>query len=438
MSWPPSIAVRAALAAALPIALLVSVIAVFHAASVARDNIRSAEGQLDAAIAEVDGRFLQSGDLPAAALEGSVADVVIVLREGVVESMAGPVVEPPPEVVAGARPASFQVGGDRYIGYRSLPGPPDDIEIVLAVPAPGPMAVLRTNLWRYLSGALGIIVLGGALVGYAVKRAMREVEELRNQVGGIEVGTEASHVTVPAGDDELTRLGITLNAMVDRIRASAEQLEGFAGDTAHELRNPLAAIRANLDLMEASSDLSIRRAASGRALAEVDRCKRLVDSLLVVATLERGDEGAQSLASANAGDVVIAAVEAVEQAHPTLAFDTTGLSSVSVRIEPAHLSIVVSNLLDNAARHTRSTVEVTSVIEGDRVVLAFADDGPGVPVQSRELIFERFRTGDEERHFGLGLPLARRLTERAGGWLAATDPKELGGARFVVDLPVGS
>lgn len=427
------------MAAAAPVALLIALAAIFHASSAAADNVLDAERRVEQGIRAVTDRYISGADLEAAALQPPAADSVLVVARGEIISSVGSLSTIPELLPVGELATMQLANGDRFVGYRSPPEPPDEVVIVLGEPAPGARAVLWNNLLGYLALGLLVLVAASALVGSAVKRALRRVESLREQVSGITVDRAVRPVEVPPGNDELTRLGQTLNAMVDRIGRSAAVLEGFAGDTAHELRNPLAAIRANLDAARRSPSADGRDAAIGRAIAEVERSARLVDSLLVVATLER-DRDNSAAESCSVAAVVIGVVESAEESHPTISFDTTDISNLTAAIDSTHLGLALGNLVDNAGRHAESTVRISASIgergSGAVAELTVEDDGPGIPPGSRASIFERFETGDDGRHFGLGLPLARRLVERVGGSVAAIEPSELGGARFVAQLPL--
>jgi signal transduction histidine kinase len=121
--------------------------------------------------------------------------------------------------------------------------------------------------------------------------------------------------------------------------------------------------------------------------------------------------------------------------------DTSGVGPVQVLGRADQLARAVGNLADNAARHARSTVAFTLATDGDgHAVLAVADDGPGIPPEDRDRVFERFTRLDPSRDartggIGLGLAIARDVVERHGGTIAV-DPGHTGGARLVISLPL--
>jgi signal transduction histidine kinase len=164
--------------------------------------------------------------------------------------------------------------------------------------------------------------------------------------------------------------------------------------------------------------------------------EHLVDDLLVLAT---ADEGVPVEASAVDLDAVVLE-EATRVRNATdRVVDTAGVSAGPVRANAGELRRVVRNLVDNACAHARSRVELRVGVVGDEVVLDVLDDGPGVPANDRELVFERFQRGDPARSrnargTGLGLAIARSLAERAHGTLELADDGP--GAHFRLTLPL--
>ena len=287
--------------------------------------------------------------------------------------------------------------------------------------------------------AVGVPLATAVLAGilwWAVGRALRPVEEIRRRVDAISGARLDRRVPEPAEPIEMARLARTMNAMLQRLQASAEEQRRFVADASHELRSPLARMRAELEVDVAHPESADPGATAASALAETVGLQRLVDDLLLLA---RGDAGALTPESVllDLDDVVAGCVR---RAAPGATVDATDVRPVQVRGDRAQLERLVDNLLDNAVRHARSRVTVAlGERSGGTAVLVVTDDGPGIAPEDRERVFERFTRLDEARSAGvggagLGLSIARDVAERHGGSLVA-EPAAAG-ARFVLTLPV--
>jgi signal transduction histidine kinase len=277
------------------------------------------------------------------------------------------------------------------------------------------------------------LLLGGlALVAWRVVGwTLRPVEELR--AGAEEISASHSgRLPVPEGDDEVHRLAVTLNRMLDRLEHARVRQRVFVADAAHELRSPIASLRTQLDVADHLGEPP----PAGDLRAEVDRLARLVDDLLLLARADEGDptlrrqepvELAGLLAEAAAGSAG-ARVPVVPPAGGPLW--TYG--------DPVALRRVVDNLISNACRHaaSRVTLEVRRV--GQRVLVTVADDGPGIPAADRERVFDRFTRLDDARArdeggTGLGLAIVRELVRLHGGGVHLADAGP--GLRVTLNLP---
>jgi signal transduction histidine kinase len=280
-------------------------------------------------------------------------------------------------------------------------------------------------------------VLAG-VVWMAVGRALRPVEHMRARVESISASRLDQRVPEPATPREIARLARTMNAMLGRLQRSAEQQRQFVADASHELRSPLARMRAELEVDAAHPESADPAATATSVLAETVGMQRMVDDLLLLA---RGDAGAPAPLGTEPVDLddVVGTVVAGLRRTGERRIDTRDVLPVQVRGDRGQLERLVGNLLDNAVRHARDQVVVTLAPRAGGAELTVADDGPGVPDDERERVFERFTRLDEARTAGaggagLGLAIARGIAERHGGGLtlAANAP----GARFVLSLPV--
>jgi signal transduction histidine kinase len=283
---------------------------------------------------------------------------------------------------------------------------------------------------------LSSAVLAG-LVWWLVGRVLRPVEAIRTEVDRISASRLDRRVPEPPTTDEVARLARTMNAMLDRLAGASEEQRRFVADAAHELRSPLARIRAQLEVDEAHPASADPAATHGSVLAETGRLQRLVDDLLLLA---RGDAGALDLTRAGPVDLddVVEQQVGARRGRAGPQIDSRDVRPVQVRGDAGQLARAVANLLDNAVRHARSAVTVTLAEAGGEAVLSVADDGPGIPAADRDRVFERFTRLDSARSAdggaGLGLAIARDIAERHGGGLALHSVAPAG-ARFVFTLP---
>ncbi len=260
--------------------------------------------------------------------------------------------------------------------------------------------MLGVLLW--IAVTLGLAPLGA--VGRAVAR--RDPANLTP----LEVGSPPR---------EVAPLVASLNALFERMRASMEHERRFTADAAHELRTPIAALRAQAQVALAADDTAARRHALEGVLAGCDRAAHLVEQLLTLARLDPARADASG-----AGADLAAAVRAVAATHAQAALER-GLelivdapASAAVAVEPALLQALLRNLVDNAVRYAGGVgTEVRiEVVGGERPVCRISDDGPGIPTEERSRLGERFfrREGTGERGSGLGLSIVRRIADLFG------------------------
>jgi signal transduction histidine kinase len=296
----------------------------------------------------------------------------------------------------------------------------------------GSLQVVRTAM---VIGA-PLLVAGFAVVCWLlVGSALRPVAALRRGAEEITTTRLAGRLPVPEADDEVRRLALTLNDLLTRLERSSARQRSFVADAAHELRSPLTAIRAQLEVARAHPEAAEWEQVSADALADVDRLSRLVDDLLVLA---RVDDAAVPLA---VGPIDLARVadDVVARTVTDVTVRRIGADDVMVRADADAMSRVVANLVDNAVRHAAGSVTVdVRDGTGGGAVLSVADDGPGIPAERREQVFQRFARLDDARGrdgggAGLGLAIVRELVRSQGGDVTLEDNAP--GLRAVVRLP---
>jgi signal transduction histidine kinase len=293
------------------------------------------------------------------------------------------------------------------------------------------VATLVRALWW---GGPVLVLFVGLIAWLLVGRALRPVEQLRATVETISRSTLEQRVDVPPSHDEIARLATTMNTMLERLQRSRDHERRFVSDASHELRSPLASIRAQLEVDAAGSDVG-SDVRSG-VLADTIRLERIVGDLMELA---RSEETTGRPDATVALDVIVAdEITAVQRCSP-IEITADGIDDTVVRGRSDALARVTRNLLDNAVRHAEGRVHVALHHTDGWAELTVDDDGPGVPVESEHRIFDRFARLDESRDrstggVGLGLAVVRAVAENHGG-TAGCARSPLGGARFVVRLP---
>jgi signal transduction histidine kinase len=296
------------------------------------------------------------------------------------------------------------------------------------------MAVRHLLWW----GVPLLVALVGAIAWFVVGRALRPVESMRTEVAEITAQDLGRRVPVPTARDEIGRLATTMNDMLDRLQQSAERERRFVADASHELQSPLASSRADLEVALAHPESTEWEETARAVVADNERMTRLVGDLLFLAQSDDNGAPRARRSLVDLDDVVREEVSRL-RAPEGLIVDVSGVRPAEVRGDADQLARVVRNLLENASRYARSAITVTVSTNGTgRTELAVADDGPGVPADQRDRIFERFARLDDSRSratggTGLGLAIAREIVESHRGTidLDRTAP----GARFVVDFP---
>jgi len=300
---------------------------------------------------------------------------------------------------------------------------------VLVLPFDAGRAVAAVD--RVLLPGVPAAVLLVALVSWlATDRALRPVERMRAMAAQISGSDLDRRLPVPPSGDHLTRLAETLNSTLDRLADSARRQRRFVADDAHELRSPIGSLRVILDTATSPEQ------ALADAAIEVRRLHRLTDDLLLLSTLDSGapvEAEEVDLADLAAGNVA----DRGRLGPPRFQLDVR--RPATVRGHRGQLDRLLTNLLDNAERHARMLVTVVVAADGDWVRLEVADDGPGVPPEDRERVFDRFIRLDTARDrdhggTGLGLAIARDTCVRHGGSLTV-GTSDAGGALFVARLP---
>lgn len=297
----------------------------------------------------------------------------------------------------------------------------------------------RTVALLLLAVAVPVVVgLLAVTVWIAVGRALRPVEAMRREADAITSAHLDRRLAVPPGDDEIPRLAVTLNEMLDRIDQSQRLQRQFVSDASHELRSPLAVIRQSAEVARSYPDRVSGVDLAGDVLVESRRLENLVSALLLLARLD-DSRAAPDVGVVDIDDLVLQEVARVRAVSDRVAIDISHVSGGQVQGSRVLLAQVVRNLVDNAVRHASSKVAVSLHEWDGHVQLYVDDDGAGIPPEDRERVFDRFVRLDEGRAreeggSGLGLAIVRKIVELSGGSVSL-GASPLGGARFSVLLP---
>jgi two-component system, OmpR family, sensor kinase len=295
----------------------------------------------------------------------------------------------------------------------------------------------------------GLLLLGGpvalalaALAGYgATAASLAPVERMRSRAAAIGAHSD-ERLPVPPTEDEVARLGQTLNEMLERLHAAYEHERSFVDDASHELRTPLSILKGELELaLRDAWTLEAARHAITSAAEETDRLVALAEDLLVIA---RADQGQLPIRP-----VMIDAAELLRAAADRFASRARG-TGAQVRVEaPAGVALrgderllgrALDGLLDNALHHGAPGFAATAREERGATVLAVRDHGEGFGPQIAGRAFERFSRDDSARGrggTGLGLAIVAAIAEAHGGTAFALNHPE-GGAEVGLRLSSGS
>jgi len=265
-----------------------------------------------------------------------------------------------------------------------------------------------------------------------VRRALRPVTRASDQARAIDPGRIDLRLPVADVPTEVLPLVVAVNQALDRLERGFRLQRDFTADAAHELRTPLAVLRARIDM------LADRDAASALR-SDLESMTHIVDQLLAVAELEAGTPGlADAIDLHGVCSDVAAGLAPIALAHGKEIALTGRRSPVTIRGNGPMLHRAVRNLAENALRHTPagSTVEIHVSENG---TISVSDEGPGISAAERELIFRRFWRRDRSRAdgAGLGLAIVSRIVEAHAGEIEVRN-RETGGAVFAIRLGAGA
>ncbi|MFI7483341.1 sensor histidine kinase [Kocuria sp. M1R5S2] len=310
------------------------------------------------------------------------------------------------------------------------------LTLTVAVPMSLQQGALQTVVLFLLVGGPALAVLGGALMWFLVGRSLAPVRRITEQVRGIGTVRLDERVDVPPSRDEIATLATTMNGMLDRLQAADRAQRRFVADASHELRSPLTTLTTTIDVAASDASGAVWPEVAPVLRSQARRMGRLVEDLLTLAKID--DAGLRLRTADTDLDEVVR--EEVARLRPASAHELrVHVDPVRIRGDASRLQQVVRNLLSNAERHAVSWIAVAVRAEGTEAVITVDDDGPGIPPQDRERVFERFVRLDDSRTrdtggSGLGLAISREIVSAHGGTIRATEDPE-GRCRLLVRLP---
>jgi two-component system sensor histidine kinase QseC len=290
------------------------------------------------------------------------------------------------------------------------------------------------NLLQPLWFSLPLLAL---LLWIAVLRGLRPLDRLAREVERREPDNLTA-LDASNAPREVVPLIERLNRLFVRIDASMQKERRFTADAAHELRTPVAAIKAQAQVARAAAGEEERFHALDNAILGCDRAAHLIDQLLALAridTLERGAAEACRLGDIAAETMAALAPAALEKG---VRLELLADDAAEIPGNPELLRVLLRNLIDNSVRHTPpgTSVRVGIAREPGAIRLSVSDDGPGIPEQERDRVLERFYRplGTQASGSGLGLSIVQRIAEVHGATLQMQPGSEGRGLRVTVSF----
>jgi signal transduction histidine kinase len=427
----------------LRITLVVGVVAVAALLLLSRLGVQLLYGTM---IAAADAELRTDARAVAAQVSGGAAPAGVRGPEIRIVDTSGNPVDGGPELPLHSWQVRELAAGEEIVAGRF-----SELRRWLAVPAVTPdgttrLVVVTANIvggaMLLAHAAVGFVV--GALLVAAVvvtaawtatRAALRPVDRMRLAAAALPPG---ERLPVPQPRDELRALAEEFNLLLARRDEAAARLERFTGDAAHELRSPVAAIRAQAEVAVAHPDPELTGETLRSIAAEAERLSAMLSDLLA---LTRADAGQRPVAEPV--DLVAAAAAAVARADRTGRTDLdepvlelVAPAPAQVEASPSEVALVLDNLIANARRYARSLVRISVLPAGRAVRLLVEDDGPGIPEADRHRVFDRFVRLSPEAGggAGLGLALVAALVRGRGGAVTAGATTG-GGARIEVRWP---
>jgi signal transduction histidine kinase len=350
----------------------------------------------------------------------------------------------------------FLLAGSASVSAGTATAVPQHVALHVAAALrllPVPIGIARdqhnADIGRLLEVSWVVLVLtavGSAVIGwFAAGRVLAPLRSITSTARMISAGSLHQRLAIAGPDDEFKRLGDTLDELLARLEASFESQRRFVANASHELRTPLTVERTLLQVALADPDASAQelRATCEEVLATGAEQERLLESLLTLASSERGLDRRERLDLASIAGHALLAVEP-ERKRRSLEL-TTELATARMTGDPALVERLVANLVDNAVHHNTvgGRIEIRTGLEAGSAFLAVANTGAVIASGEIERLVEPFRRlgggrgVDTDGHHGLGLSIVRAITAAHGAALDLQARPE-GGLVITVRFPAGA
>ncbi len=285
-----------------------------------------------------------------------------------------------------------------------------------------------------------VVFFGGMWLG---RRTVAPVAELSAAAAKVSASNPKERLPLPGTNDEIERLTEVLNSTFDRLQDSYEAVARFSADASHQLKTPITILRAGLDHLSRSGDLTESQSREiATLLQQTRRLTSLIEDLLLLA---QADAGRMALEpeSVDLSTLVLGAADDLQTlvAERGIGVELDVKPDLSVRADRRMVSMALQNLVENAAKYTPEggQVRVAAAVSGGNAVVTIANTGSPIPEADRGLLFERFRRGTETgghvRGHGLGLNIARELIRAHGGEVSLNSSED-GWIVFQCRLPL--
>lgn len=303
----------------------------------------------------------------------------------------------------------------------------------------------RRSLFVAMSAAVLLSVLLSLFLARTIARPLRRLALAAHRVR-LGRAREVKVPRLPSRRDEIGLLARSISDMSQSLRQRMDNIEHFAADVTHELKNPLASLRSALDGLDRVEDPELKAKLLAVAKEDVVRLDRLIGDISEAARTD-AELARTKFELVDLGPLMEQLVNSWEHRRETgdarIAFARPRKDTAIVLGDPNRLARAIDNIIDNAISFSPAggLIEVAATRVGDTVLIRVDDEGPGVPKESREAIFNRFHSVRPEsehfgRHTGLGLAIARAIVEGHDGEIDVQDRDDApSGARFTIRLP---
>ena len=299
-----------------------------------------------------------------------------------------------------------------------------------------------------ITAMFAVILLSVLLSTFLARTIVRPLRRLALAAHRVRLGRsrEVRVPRLPSRNDEIGLLARAVSDMSQSLRHRIDNMEAFAADVTHELKNPLASLRSAVDGLDRVTDQELRGKLMTIAREDVGRLDRLINDISEAARTD-AELARATFDRVDLGPLIQQLVGSWETRRETgdarIAFARPRKDTATVMGKPDRLARAINNIIDNAISFSPpgGLIEIAAARVGDEVRIRIEDEGPGVPADAREAIFNRFHSvrpeGEEfGRHSGLGLAIARAIVEGHDGEIDVQDRDDApSGARFTIRLP---